>query len=189
MPRPRLSVRTIKEVLRLRWQSQFSERQIATSCRIARSTVGDYLTRAQHAGLSWPLPAELTDEALEALLFPPVLEPEPAGRRMPAWAYVKKELARKGVTLRLLWEEYLAEDPAGYSYSRYCELYNEWRGHIEPVMRFERKAGDMLFVNYAGQTMPVINRLTGEEWQAQVFVSALGASSYSFAEALKLEGS
>lgn len=185
MPKPRLSVRTIKELLRLRWQSGLSERQIATSCRIARSTVGDYLTRAQKAGLSWPLPEEVTDEALEAMLFPERAEPVDRGRAMPDWEHVKKELPGEGVTLRLLWEEYRAERPGGYSYTRFCELYRAWRGHIEPIMRQERKAGDMLFVDYAGQKMPVIDRLTGEERQMPVFVAALGTSSYSFVEATR----
>jgi transposase len=175
MPRPRLPVKKVKEILRLRWMCSLSERQIAKSCRVARSTVADYLNRASMAGLSWPLPEDLTQEGLEILLFP-ARASKPAGRAIPDWALVHSELPGKGVTLRLLWSEYLEANPEGYSYTRFCELYQAWTGGIEPVMRFEHKAGDILYVDYAGMTMPVVDPQTGEVRTAQIFVAALGAS-------------
>lgn len=183
MPRKRLSMRKIKEVLRLKCECCLSHRQIAVSCKIGMGTVWEYLRRAQAAGLSWPLPDGLDDAKLEALLFPALNAPPESGRPLPDWAEVHRELRRKGVTLLLLWEEYRALHPDGYGYSRFCELHQAWSQTIDPRMRQVHKAGEKLFVDYAGQTVPVVDRKTGEVREAQVFVAALGASSYTFAEA------
>jgi transposase len=176
-------MRKIREVLRLRWQQRLSYRQIATSCRLGLGTVGEYVRRASDAGLGWPLPADLTDAALERRLFPPPQTIAPTERPLPDWEVVHRELRKKGVTLLLLWEEYRAGDPKAYGYSRFCELYQEWRGAAEPRMHQVHKAGEKLFVDYAGVTVPVVDRTTGETREAQVFVATLGASSYIYAEA------
>ena len=122
MPRKRMSMRKIREVLRLRQESGLSVRAIAAACHLGRSTIQEYLQRSESAGLAWPLPPDLTDEELEAQLFPQAFVPS-AERVLPDMAYIACELRRKAVTLVLLWEEYRRANPNGYGYSRYCELY------------------------------------------------------------------
>jgi len=176
-------MRKIKEVLRLRWACGRSQREIAQSCGIARSTVGEYLLRAQAAGLSWPLQEGFVDDELEAMLFPERGDERARNQPLPDWAEVHREVKRKGMTLSLLWMEYKAKHPEGYQYSRFCDLYQAWAKTVDPCMRQEYKAGERLFVDYCGQTVPVVDRTTGESRQAQVFVAALGASNYTYAEA------
>lgn len=183
MPQGRLSMRKIREVLRLRWEQGLSHRQIVVSCRIGQGTVAEYLRRAGDAGLTWPLPEGLTDTELDARLFPPPAATAIAERALPDWAEVDRELRRKGVTLRLLWEEYRASNPEALGYSRFCELHQAWRGVAQPRMHQVHKAGEKLFVDYAGQTVGVVDRRTGAAREAQVFVATLGASSYTYAEA------
>jgi transposase len=181
MPRERLSMRKVREVLRLKYEQQLSNRAIALSCRLSVGSVHDYLQRARVAGLSWPLPDGLSDEALDLRLFPPA-NSLPSERALPDWERVARELRRKAVTLALLWEEYRSDHPDGYGYSRYCELFQGYSGTIDPRMRQIHKAGEKLFVDYAGMTMPVIDRSTGEASDAQIFVATLGASDYTYAE-------
>lgn len=183
MPAERLSMRKVGEVLRLSWGGKLSPRMVARSCGIGRTTVREYLQRAARAGLSWPLPADLSEEELEALLFPPRVSPTNAPRPLPDWQAVHAELRRKGVTLFLLWEEYKGVHPDGYGYSRFCELYRQWAGKLPVWMRQEHKAGEKLFVDYAGMTMVVTDRETGKGREAQIFVATLGASNYTYAEA------
>lgn len=188
MSAERLSMRKIKEVLRLRWALGMSQRTIARSCGIGPTSVALYIRRAERAGLSWPLPSELGDVQLERLLFPPPLCVPASQRPLPDWAKVHQELRRKGVTLYLLWEEYQAEHQGGYGYSRFCELHGEWAARLDLVMRQDHKAGEKLFVDYAGQTLPVVDRKTGEVGESQVFVAVLGASNYTYAEATWTQG-
>ena len=177
-------MRRIREMLRLRSLGQLSHRQIAKAIRIARSTVATTIARAEAAGLSWPLPDDLDDAALEALLFPAPL-PTPVDTPLPDFEYVHRELAGKGVTRMLLWKEYKAVTPDGINYSRFCELYQRWRDQLEPLMRQNHRAGEKLFVDYAGMTMPIVEAATGEITYAQIFVAAIGASSFTFAEATR----
>ena len=180
-------MRTIREVLRLRWEAGLSQREVAVSCRLGRSTVHDYLLRAEAAGLRWPLPAELDEEALERLLFPPPA-PSVVRRPRPEWPTVHQELRRKGMTLGLLWQEYRELHPDGYAYSQFCELYHRWEGALEPVLRQHYVAGERLFVDYCGQTVPVMDRRGGETREAQIFVAVLGASNYTYIEATWTQG-
>jgi transposase len=182
MPGKRLSMRKIREVLRLRFEAGLSGRQIAHSCGMGRTTVREYLDRAQSAGLSWPLPEGMNEGALEALLYP-AAPLDGAARPLPDWQQVHKELKGRGVTLRILWEEHKAAHPEGLQYSRFCDLYRAWKGRLPVWMRQEHKAGEKLFVDYAGMTMPVRDPKTGAVRQAQVFVAAMGASYYTYAEA------
>jgi transposase len=175
-------MRKVREVLRLKYEQKLSNRLIGTSCRISYGCVHDYLLRAKVAGLSWPLPDHLTDEVLDHLLFPPASS-LPSDRPMPDWDRLARELRRKGVTLALLWEEYRAGHPDGYGYSRFCELFQEYSATVDPRMRQVHKAGEKLFVDYAGMTMPVTDRATGEVREAQMFVGTLGASDYTYVEA------
>jgi transposase len=178
---PRLSVRKIRDVLRLKVEAQLSERQIAAVLGSARSTVQECLRRARAAGVSWPLPEEVDDEALWARLYPRA--PEPPAYPTPDFARIRSELAHKGVTRKLLWREYRAQYPDGCQYSAFCRDYERWLGRQDAVMRFEHTPGDKLFVDYAGKTMAVVDRHTGEVQVAQVFVAALGASHYTYVEA------
>ena len=182
MPAHRVSMRKTREILRLRWQQRQSSRRTAVSCGVAASTVLDVEARARAAGLVWPLPAELDDAALEHLLYPPPKGSR--GRPRPDFEQIYRELKRKGVTLELLWQEYRAAHPEdGYGYSRFCDLYRRWRGTLEVTMRQEHRAGEKLFVDWAGQKMPVINAATGEITEVSIFVAALGASDFTYAEA------
>ena len=176
-------MRKIKEVLRLKWVSGLSNRQIAASCGIGRPTVSEYLRRAELAGLRWPLPDDLDEARLERLLFPPPPDLPAQQRGIPDWANIHGELKRPGVTLFLLWQEYQQAYPDGYQYSWFCEHYRAWQGKLDLVMRQDHRAGEKLFVDYAGQTVPVIDQTTGEIRQAQIFVAVLGASNYTYAEA------
>jgi len=182
MPAERLSMRKIREVLRLRAQG-WSDREVARSVKVARTTVRRIRARAEAVGLTWPLPEDLTESALEALLYPPPPPPGLYPRPLPDWKSIHAELRRKGVTLQLLWLEYKATHPDGYQYSRFCELYHAWKDKLDPVLRQEHKAGEKIFVDYAGQTVPVVDPETGEICQAQIFVGVLGASNFTFAEA------
>jgi transposase len=164
----RLSVRKIRDVLRLKNEARLSDRQIAV-LGSARSTVQECLKRARLAGLSWPLPAEVDDE-----------EPR---YPTPDFAAIQTELAHKGVTRMLLWQEYKARHADGCQYSAFCRDYEAWLGRQDAVMRFQHTPGDKLFVDYAGKTMALVDRHTGEIKVAQVFVAALGASHYTYVEA------
>ena len=184
MPAERLSMRHLRELLRLHQNSGLSQRAIAHSLGIAQGTVSKYLWRARQAGLSWPLPAEFDDDdRLEARLFPPLPDLPPDKRPKPDWAEVHRELRRQDVTLALLWEEYKGREPDGFSYSWFCDLYKEWAGRLKPTMRQVHLAGEKLFVDYAGRTMEVIDGTTGEISTVQIFVAVLGASSYTYSEA------
>ncbi|MBD1400291.1 IS21 family transposase, partial [Pelovirga terrestris] len=176
-------MRKIRETLRLHHDSGLGQRPISRCLNISRTTVGDYLHRAKIAGLSWPLPEALTDQQLYNRLFPPAGSVSSSDRPLPDCAYLHAELKRKGVTLMLLWEEYQAEHPQGYRYSHFCEIYRQWARKLKISMRQIHKAGEKLFVDYCGHTLPIVNPQTGEISEAQIFVAVLGASNYTFAEA------
>ena len=183
MPRPRVAMRKIREVLRLTFGEGLSRRQAGASAGVPVTTVSDYVGRAIAAGVGWPLPEGLDDAGLEALLYPPA-RPKGDPRPAPDWGYVHKELRRKSVTLQLLWLEYREAHPDGYGYSQFCNLYRSWRGGVDVVMRQSHRAGEKLFVDFAGDTIPVWDRRTGEvSLRAELFVAVAGASSYLFAEA------
>ncbi len=179
----RLPMRKIEEALRLK-SAGLSTRKIALSLGVGQSTVSEYLRRADRAGFGWPLPERVTDADLETRLFRPQGGETRHGLAQPDWPAVHRELRRKNVTLSLVWEEYRAAHPDdGYGYSRFCELYRRWEGRLTPVMRQHHVAGDKLFVDYAGDTLDVVDPKTGEVREAQLFVAVLGASNYTFAEA------
>lgn len=177
-------MRKIREILRLKYYCNCSIREISQSCGMGRGTVGDYLHRAKVAGLSWPLPDELSDTSLEHRLFPSTASRATLTRFIPDFQEVHKELqSRKNVTLNLLWQEYKEQHPEGYQYSWFCHSYRDWATHLDVVMRHEHRAGEKLFVDYTGQTVAIVDSETGEICQAQIFVAVLGASNYTYAEA------
>jgi transposase len=157
-------------------------RQIARSLSLAHSTVGEYLGRAGAAGLSWPLPEDMDEARLEALLFPGNSQNHRKCYAEPDFALIHRELRRKGVTMQLLWQEYKRENSNGYQYSRFCELYQEWSKTLDLSMRQVHRAGEKMFVDWAGQTVPVTDMATGEKVPAYVFVAVLGASNYTYVE-------
>ena len=179
-------MRKTKEVLRLRYELKLDQRQIARSCSVSVSTVHEYLKRAAAANITWPLPDGWDDAKLETALFPVAEPTAPAQKTAPDFVAIHEQLRRhRHVTLRLLWEEYQQHTPYGYGYSRFCELYQRWRRKLDIVMRQEHKAGEKAFVDWAGATIPIHDPATGEVWQAPLFVAALGASSYTWAEATR----
>lgn len=182
MAQARLSVRKIKEVLRLKWSCGLANRAIARSCRVSASTVSEYVQRATRAGLSWPLPEDLSDAALWERLFPTPERPGDTSIPLPDWSAVHQELQQKGVTRQLLWQEYRAAHPSGYGYSQFCERYRLWRRAHKPTMRQRHEPGEAM-VDYAGLTVPVMDPATKAVRRAEVFVFSLAASNYLYAEA------
>ncbi len=178
----RLSMIKISEILRLRFELQLSYRKIGRSQNVSLSTVMDYLYRAEAVGIVWPLPREMSEEELHNKLFSAGKEiktPKP----LPDWEIVCRELRKKGMTLKLLWREYRDVHENGLSYSQFCDRYSTYIKKMNPVMRQVHKAGEKTFVDYAGLTVPWIDPITGSIHESQIFVGALGASQYIFAEA------
>lgn len=177
-------MRKLKEVLRLE-SLDLSQHQIARSCSISQSTVHEYVAAAQAAGVKWPLPADWDDRQIEQALFPQ--RPAPEGWRKhpePDWPPIHEELQKhKDLTLALIWQERRESDPEGYGYSRFCDLYRRWLNKRDLVLRHEHRAGEKMFVDYAGATIPISDPQTGAVHEAAVFVAVQGASSYTFAEA------
>ena len=181
MRAPRLLMRKIRAVLRLKHERGLSHRAVAQACSIGVGTVTLYLERATMLGLGWPLPPDLDDAALEARLFPraaPVRE-----RVGPECAWIHRELTHPGVTLHLLWQEYAQGQPGGYRYSQFCAIYRRWVRRLRPSMRQVHRAGAKTFIDYSGQRPVVVDRQTGEGRPVELFVAVLGASSFTYAEA------
>jgi transposase len=174
-------MRQIHEILRLKHEGRLSCRAIARACGVGVGTVSEYVRRAQRAGLAWPLPPELDEATLEARLFPPA----ETGREQvpPDLVRIHQELKRPGVTLHLLWEEYREVHPDGYGYSQFCEIYRRWTGKLKPSMRQHHRAGEKTFIDFSGKRPHLVDGKTGEEIPVELFVAALGASSYTYAEA------
>lgn len=184
MAQERLTVRKIKEILRLKYEAGLSNRAIAGACNISNSTVGEYLRRAEAAGIGWPM-GEVDEEELYKKLFgEPVPVPEKKSKPLPDWEKVSKELRKKGVTLELIWMEYIEKHPDGYKRSQFGEYYRRWKkGHNEPGMRNVHVGGERMQVDYAGLRIQIINPETGDVFMAPVFVAVLPASNYTYAEA------
>lgn len=183
MPNERLSMRKTREILRLGLERGLSNRAIAQSTSTSPTTVSNCLLRAKMAGIGWPPDPALDDAALEARLYCP---PPSSNRQraMPDFASIHKELRRKGVTLRLLWEEYKLNHPDdGYQYSQFCERYGRFRKRIDVVMRQHHRSGEKMFTDFSGDGIDIIDRVTGEVRRAELFVAVLGASSYTYSEA------
>jgi transposase len=190
MPKKGLTMRQIRELLRLKTcEPQLGNRVLALRLGVARSTAQDCLNRLAAAGLSWPLPDELTDDVLEKTLFCHVGR-RTGGRKSPEpdWPSLMREMKRPGVTLQILWEEYRQVYAHGYGYSRFCELYRGFEMRVSPTMRQHHIAGDKVFVDYSGKKIDIINPQTGEVIEAEIFVAVLGASNYTYAEATWTQG-
>jgi transposase len=173
-------MRKAREILRLRLGLQLSSRKVAQSCKVAQSTVIEYEQRAKEAGLSWPLPDDMDDCALEARLRSRL--PQEPDRPMPDLAYLVTEMSKPHVTLDLLWMEYRAQHSDGYGYTQFCYHYSEFRRKLSPTMRQRHLAGDKVFTDYAGDTAGILDPMTGEVIPVYIFVATLGASNYTYAE-------
>ena len=180
----RLTMRKIREILRLKFEAGLSNRAIAGACNISNSTVGEYLRRAEKAGIGWPL-GDLSEDVLYQKLFgDPIPVPETKSKPLPDWEEVSKELRKKGVTLQLVWLEYIEKHPDGYKHSQFGEYYRRWKKeHSEPRMRNVHVGGERMQVDYAGVKIRIIDTETGEVFMAPVFVAVLPASNYTYAEA------
>jgi transposase len=184
MATKRITMRKIREVLRLHFAAQLSVRKISASTKISVGGIQKLLTKAKALSLSWPLPDELDDTQLANQFYPRADVRQSERFEVPDWPAVRKELSRKGVTKNLLWEEYTQQYPNRcYSYSQYCDRYLRWLKKQKRSMRQHHKAGEKFFIDYAGQTMPIVCNETGEVKFAQIFVAVMGASNYTFAEA------
>ena len=181
-------MRKLREVLRLKFEAKLSIRQISACTKSSVGAIQKVLAQAKTLGLSWPLPAELDDQQLAGLFYPGADTGSDAVIQVPDWSVIHQELKRKGMTRQLLWEEYAAAYPNRcYSYSQFCHRYQVWRGKQRRSMRQVHKAGEKCFVDYAGQTVPVIDPVSGEVADVQIFVAVLGASGYTYAEATRTQ--
>jgi transposase len=178
-----LSMRKIREILRLGMECHMGAREIGRSCSVSPGTVGKYLGMVQKAGLSCVEIDRMSDGDLVKKLQNPDSSVSISSRPTPDWGHIHDELKKKGVTIHLLWEEYKESHPGGYQSSQFYEHYNRWRKKLKVSLRQNHKAGEKLFVDYAGQTIPITDSLTGKIRQAQIFVSVLGASNYTYVEA------
>ena len=166
-------MRKIRDVLRYRHSAGLSLDATARALNLSKGVVAKYIRLAGAAGLSWPLPDDLDDSRLEKLLYRQVAAREPTYAE-PDYARIHQELKKKGVTLTLLWEEYLqAVGGRGYQYTAFCTRYKDWTGQLKRSMRQHHRAGEKLFADYAGPTVPIIDAVTGEIQHASIFVAVL----------------
>ena len=183
MPQQRISMRKILEVLRCYYGESYSKRKIAQYVGLSPATVRNYLRRADQAGLTWPLPEEMTESSLEALLFPG--GDSSGSRAQPDWKEVHQQLSRKGMTIERVWTKYRASHRDGYSYGHFCELYRAWLGPQKAMLRIHHVAGEKLFVDFAGTTVDV----TGFPPRVRCILHRslwrpLGCSKYTYVEAV-----
>jgi transposase len=185
MARRPISMRKTKEILRLKHELGLTNRQIASSLNLSHTCVGEHLQQAKAVGIGWPFPADLDEEKFRQLMRATESPPSASQRPLPPMEQVHRELQRKGVTLHLLWEEYRRLHPEGYGYTQFCEYYRRFCGQLEPALRQTHPAGERMFVDWAGMTVPLWDAHTGQSRPAHVFVAVLGASNYTFAEAFE----
>ncbi|MCP4044612.1 MAG: IS21 family transposase [Gammaproteobacteria bacterium] len=184
MAATRTTMRKLRDVLRLRFEAGLSYRQINASTKVSVGLIQKLMTQAEELELTWPLPPELDDNQLAGLFYPKADTRTSFRHQVPDWPTLHQELKRKGMTKQLLWEEYTQQYPNRcYSYSQFCDRYSHWRRLQKRSMRQQHKAGEKCFVDYCGQTVPIVCASTGEARMAQIFVGVLGASNYTYAEA------
>lgn len=188
MAAERIAMHRIRELLRLKYECALSLERIGRALRVSKGVVAKYVKAAEVAGLDWGRIKDLDEEGLERLLNRRQGRGAGRGQVVPEFAHVHQELKRKGVTLALLWEEYRqGQGEAAYQYSRFCDLYRAFARSLKRSMRQTHRAGEKLFADYAGDTVPVIDAGTGEIGRAHVFVAVLGASNYTYACATAAE--
>ena len=183
MARKAISMRKAREILRQKNELGLTNRQIGSSLRMSHVTVGTYVNSAEAAGLKWPLPPEIDDSHLMELLRHASGVPIKTRRPMPDMNVLYRELLRKHMTLQLLWEEYRKTYPNGYRYTQFCEYYNRFAAQLEVSLRQDYKAGERMLVDWVGDSIPIIDPITGQDVPAYLFVAILGASNYTFCRA------
>jgi transposase len=188
MANQRLAMRRIREILRMCWDLKLGQSQVARILGQSSSTVNRMIHNAVAAGLSWPLPPELDDTTLERLLYPPP-NARPQTRVEPDWQYIHEQLKLKGVTIVLLWQEYKEQHPDGYQQTQFYQRYRDWRDQLNISMRQTHRAGEKTFSDFAGAKFKIIDPATGEVEYAYLFISALGASNYTFADVFRDQSS
>ena len=186
MAKRRLPMRQLRQILKLKYHTGLTHREIAKACSIGAGTVSTYIARAREAGLTWPLPPELDDATLEKRLFK-LAQVAGTARPLPEWATIHRELKRVGVTLHLLWLEYREIHPEGYAYSQFCDRYRRWRRKLSPSMRQRHRPGEKVFLDFSGKHPHLVDCNTGELIPVELFVGVLGASSYTYAEATRTQ--
>jgi transposase len=188
MAAERLPMRQIREILRQKWALGLSHRAVARSLGVGLGTISSVVARAQAAGLDWTQVEGLAETTLESHLYG---RPEVAGQRQRPWpdcAWLHAERAKPGVTLELLHLEYLEQHPDGYRYTRFCDIYRRWLKQRGLSMRQVHRAGEKLFVDYAGQKPRVVDPTTGEVREVELFVAVLGASNYTLTTSWRVDG-
>ncbi|XXX78019.1 IS21 family transposase [Sorangium sp. So ce134] len=186
----RLSMRKVREILRLKFECKRSRAEIAAAACVGESTVSGYLVRAEKAGLTWEVAREMTEAEIESRLFRDVGRNEPPARVPIDFSWVHRELSKPCVTLQTLWLEYREASAAQaplkpYEYSRFCDLYAGWKKKLGVVMRQVHRAGEKVFIDYSGRKPHIVDRTTGEVTEVELFVAVLGASNYTYAEATR----
>jgi transposase len=180
MPNNRIKMRQIRQALRLHLEAGLSYAQVARAVGVGKGTIGKFVLLARAAGVDWAVAQTLTDEELEARLYRPAV-PRSSCQLEPDYALIHQELKRPGVTLQLLWEEYQRGAEQAYKYTSFCVKYRAWAAALKRSMRQTHLAGERLFVDYAGQTVAIVDATSGEIARAQIFVAVLGASNYTYA--------
>ncbi|MFT5043625.1 MAG: transposase [Porticoccaceae bacterium] len=184
MATPRITMRKLRDILRLRFEAQLSIRQIKAVTKASIGLIQKIITKAEGLGLGWPLPEEMDEVRLQALFYPPPKSKAQVGYEQPDCAAIRQELQQPNVTIHLLWEEYREQfTERAYSRSQFSEIYRRWVKSKKRSMRQSHKAGEKCFVDYCGPTMPIVNPHTGEIKEVQIFVGVLGASNFTYAEA------
>jgi transposase len=178
-------MRRLREILRLKFETGLSHRAIARACAVGLGTITGALQRAAAAGITWPVPADIDDAALEARLFARPVYNATRHRVVPDWAQLHHELKKPGVTLQLLWEEYRAQQPNGYGRTQFCAHYRTWAQKLKPSMRQVHRAGEKLFVDFSGKRPQLVDPKTGAEIPVELFLGVLGASGLIYAEATR----
>jgi len=181
MSREGVSMRKVREILRLRIGIGLTTRQVAESCKVSTSTVSEYEKRFREAGMTWPLPELMDDAELERIVRSR-LESAREDRPLPEAGYLIEEMRKPHVTLHLLWLEYRERHPDGYGYTQFCHYYREAKEKVDVVLRQVHRAGEKLFTDYAGDTLSIVDPQTGELIPVYIFVAVLGASNHTFAE-------
>jgi transposase len=176
-------MRTIRELLRLALSSELGDRDIGRSLGVSHPTVKKYVEAIQSAGLDWAAIEQMDDTALQSIIKGARGRKADINRPLPDYSYVHQELKKRGVTLYLLWQEYKQANPDGYKDTQFRKYYYDFAKKLDVTLRQHHKFGESLFVDYAGQTVPIYDRVTGAVTQAQIFVAVLGGSNYTYAEA------
>lgn len=190
----RHTMRKIREVLRLKYELNRSQREIQASTGLSKGSVSDYLTRAFRAGLTWEIARDLSETEVEARLFERLGAAEPPSRATIDFNWVHQEMRKKGVTLQLLWSEYqeavaISGNLRPYQYSQFCDLYGDWKGKLALVMRQTHRAGEKVFIDFSGKKPHFVDPSTGEVIEVERFVMVMGASNYTYAEATRSQSS